>query len=94
MVDRPTAAQMASLNKLVKYLMVTYNIPATRVLRHGDTKPTECPGRNFNVAAFRNGLRQQFADAGESTELFDEQPVEASAELLQDVQDVTLSDSR
>ena len=32
MVDRPTAAQMASLNKLVKYLMVTYNIPANRVL--------------------------------------------------------------
>ena len=36
-------------------------------------------------------IHKQFADAGESTELFDEEPITASAELLQDV---TLSDSR
>ena len=68
-VDRPTAAQMASLNKLVKYLMVTYNIPATRVLGHRDTKPTDCPGRNFNVALVRRAVQQQLAESDDPSVL-------------------------
>jgi hypothetical protein len=94
-VDRPTAAQMASLTKLVKYLMVTYNIPATRVLGHRDTKPTDCPGRNFNVAVVRRNVQQQIADADsiqleyDPTELAPapSEPVTASAELLRDTAD-------
>ena len=91
-IDRPTAAQMASLNKLVKYLMVTYHIPVTRVLRHKDTKPTDCPGRNFNVDAFRRSVAQELADAGAPASLTNDaadpitgEPMAASAELLQDV---------
>jgi N-acetyl-anhydromuramyl-L-alanine amidase AmpD len=98
-VDRPTTAQMASLTKLVKYLMVTYNIPATRVLGHRDTKPTDCPGRNFNVAIVRRAVQQQLAESGDTslietadmdtidTDYTDvpTDPVTASAELLQDV---------
>src|SRR5206468_7397697 len=33
--DRPTAAQMQSLTRLVKYLRRTYDIPADKVLSHG-----------------------------------------------------------
>jgi hypothetical protein len=83
-VDRPTAAQMASLTKLVKYLMVTYNIPATRVLGHRDTKPTDCPGRNFNVAVVRRAVQQQLADAGQTIDDPNE-AITASSELLKDV---------
>jgi hypothetical protein len=94
-VDRPTAAQMASLTRLVKYLMVTYKIPANRVLGHRDTKPTDCPGRNFNVAVVRRAVQTQIADADAIDTQFDPtvvsdndpapEPVTASAELLQDV---------
>jgi N-acetyl-anhydromuramyl-L-alanine amidase AmpD len=90
---------MASLNKLVKYLMVTYNIPVTRVLGHRDTKPTHCPGQNFNLAVVRRAVQQQLAESGDTTliETADmdtidtdytaapTDPVTASAELLQDV---------
>ena len=94
-VDRPTAAQMASLTKLVKYLMVTYNIPINRVLRHKDTKSTACPGRNFNIDAFRRAVQQQLVDAGEPIGSVGDhlagddltppgQPITAAAELLHD----------
>jgi hypothetical protein len=93
-VDRPTAAQMESLTKLVKYLMVTYHIPATRILGHKETKPTECPGRNFNLAAFRRLVSPQVADAGDinidpqiadtDQQITDSDPIPASAELLKD----------
>jgi hypothetical protein len=67
-VDRPTAAQMRSLSKLVAYLMRTYHIPASRVLGHGDTKPTDCPGHHMNVAAVRRMATQILADSGAQVE--------------------------
>ncbi len=51
--SRPTAAQMKSLAKLTAYLMKTYRIPASRVIGHGDAKPTDCPGNNFSIASLR-----------------------------------------
>lgn len=52
-VNRPTADQMRSLNRLVAYLMQTYHISQSNVIGHRDTKPTDCPGRFVNVAAIR-----------------------------------------
>lgn len=63
-VSRPTARQQQSLARLVAYLMSTYNIPPERVLGHRDTKPTECPGRNMNIAVVRRAATQALADAG------------------------------
>lgn len=53
----PSAAQYASTVKLTRWLMARYGIPAESVLRHGDTKATECPGRNFPWARFQADLR-------------------------------------
>jgi hypothetical protein len=72
-IERPTPQQTRSLARLVAYLMKTYNVPASRVLGHADTgKPTDCPGRNMNVAAVRR-MATQFAEgydvAGEGTQV-------------------------
>jgi hypothetical protein len=56
--ERPTRAQMASLSHLVAYLMKTYHIPADHVIGHGDTKATDCPGRNLHVAEVRRMAAQ------------------------------------
>jgi hypothetical protein len=52
-LDRPTSAQIRSLTRLTAYLMQTYHITADHVLGHCDAKPTDCPGRNMNVASIR-----------------------------------------
>jgi hypothetical protein len=49
----PTPRQLHSLIRLVVYLMRTYDIPADRILGHGETKVTQCPGRFLNVASIR-----------------------------------------
>ncbi len=59
--SRPTAAQMDSLARLVATLMKTYNIPANRVLGHGDCKPTNCPGRHMDIAMVRAMAQQMLA---------------------------------
>lgn len=51
--QRPTRAQLASLSRLVAYLMKTYHVPANCVIGHSDTKATDCPGRNLHVAEVR-----------------------------------------
>ena len=81
-IDRPSAAQTRSLAKLVGYLMKTYNIPASRVVGHGDAKPTECPGRNMSVAEVR-----RLATRVASGEEYAEPTLDHLAwrELLQDV---------
>jgi hypothetical protein len=57
---RPTSAQMAALNKLVKFLMKRYGITASKVYGHkevpGHSTATDCPGRYFSMSAFRAGL--------------------------------------
>jgi len=78
--ERPTPAQMASLTKLVAFLMQTYRIPPQNVLGHRDTKPTECPGRYVNIAAVRQAAAQAIADAGGKVEPDHAQT--ASVELL------------
>jgi hypothetical protein len=52
-IERPTAAQMAALARLTGYLMQAYNVPADRIIGHGDTKATDCPGRNLSIAQLR-----------------------------------------
>ena len=51
--SRPTKKQMASLKALVDYLMKRCSIPRTSVQKHQEinTKPTICPGKNFDLSA-------------------------------------------
>ena len=62
-VNHPSDAQIKSLEKLVAYLMKTYRIPASRVLGHGETKATDCPGRFMNVAVVRRACAQMVASS-------------------------------
>jgi hypothetical protein len=43
----PTARQIASVKRLVAALKATCKIEAGGVIRHGDVKATECPGKLF-----------------------------------------------
>jgi len=52
---RPTPQQLASLERLVRYLQQNCGIAASRILTHGGvTAKTACPGRNFSIASLRN----------------------------------------
>jgi LysM repeat protein len=55
----PTAAQMKSLNALVKTLMSRCNIPAGQVKTHQQINviSTRCPGAKFPVKSFLAGLK-------------------------------------
>lgn len=57
-VDKPTAAQMTSLEKLCRDIMTRHKIHVSKVLGHGEVKgaATNCPGKNFDMAAFRKRL--------------------------------------
>jgi hypothetical protein len=55
----PTARQMQSLVKLVRFLQDRYDIPNSRIYGHGSTPgghKTDCPGKNFPMARFKNSL--------------------------------------
>jgi hypothetical protein len=69
-LDHPTASQVASLERLVTYLIRTYHIPddATHVVGHRDTKQTDCPGKNFDVAAIRRAVATKVADVVSTTD--------------------------
>lgn len=45
--DRPTQAQLYSLDSMVANLMRRYRVPMGRVVTHQELKPTECPGNNL-----------------------------------------------
>jgi hypothetical protein len=79
---RPSAAQMKALAKLTGHLMKTYRIPPSRVIGHGDAKPTDCPGRFINIASVRSMATKALADAGGS--LDDPAFAQATGELLED----------
>jgi len=64
--QRPTEAQKRSLVRLVAYLMRTYHVPADRVLGHGETKQTDCPGRYLNVTAIRQSAARMVAESGDN----------------------------
>jgi len=55
----PTARQMQSLVKLVRFLQNRYRIPKSRVYGHGSTpgaRVTECPGKRFPMARLKSML--------------------------------------
>jgi hypothetical protein len=83
--DRPTAAQMRSVARLVSYLMKTYHIPADRVIGHGDTKPTDCPGRHLHVAEVRRMASQMLVAEGATPPEPSNPRTASSAELLTDI---------
>lgn len=80
-IERPTAQQAQSLAKLVAFLMQRYNIPPERVIGHGQTKPTDCPGRNLSIAAVRKMATQIIVDAGGNV---DHAQAASATELLTD----------
>ncbi len=57
---RPTYRQMQSLKQLVRFLQQRYNIPRSSIHGHNDTPGytggSECPGRLFPMASFKNSL--------------------------------------
>lgn len=64
----PTAAQLASLNRLTAYLAETYDIPPANVITHQDAPggDTACPGGQFHAyvhGRFKISLRQKLAAA-------------------------------
>lgn len=55
----PTAKQMQSLVKLVRFLQQRYGIPNNRIYGHGTTPgghQTDCPGNNFPMWRFKSML--------------------------------------
>ncbi len=62
--SRPSARQMASLQRLVEYLAWHYRIPAQNIFGHGEAvaqfpaerRATKCPGRYFSMDAFRRTI--------------------------------------
>ena len=61
---RPSAAQMRSVGKLVAFMMRTYHIPADRIVGHGDTKQTACPGRYLSLGDVKRVATQILATSG------------------------------
>lgn len=58
----PTPAQMASLERLVAFLVRRCAVPVGRVTSHGAvTHRTACPGRNFPMAVFKTRLQTRLA---------------------------------
>lgn len=59
---RPSEAQLRSLAKLVAHLQKTYRVSPDRIIGHSDTgRPTECPGRNMQIARVRRMSAQVLA---------------------------------
>lgn len=76
---RPTSNQMKSVAKLTAYLMKTYHITPNNIVGHGDTKATDCPGRNMSVATVR---RMATAMAADSSWTPDAATIAAGEEML------------
>ena len=51
----PSRAQLVSLQRTLKHLMLTHRVPVSRVYTHRELGPTVCPGRNLQprVASLR-----------------------------------------
>ncbi len=62
----PTAAQLASLNKLIRFLMVRCRIPSHRVIGHREAPgaSTKCPGRNMHMAQLRSSVASYVSAGG------------------------------
>jgi hypothetical protein len=46
-VETPLPVQMAALDELLDWLMLSWNIPVERISVHKDHAATDCPGRHF-----------------------------------------------
>jgi len=56
---RPTARQMAALERLSTFLCMTCRIPADRVVTHGAvTHKTACPGKHLPIGNVRRAVAQ------------------------------------
>lgn len=53
---KPTAAQWAAVQRLTRHLTSRYEIPAERIVGHGELKATACPGRYFPLADLQAGV--------------------------------------
>ena len=49
----PTPKQMAAVERLTAFLMDTYHIAPDHILRHKDTKNTDCPGIYTDMVMIR-----------------------------------------
>jgi N-acetylmuramoyl-L-alanine amidase len=61
---RPSARQMASLRRLVRYLQARCGIPDANVRTHRDVRDTECPGRRFPTREVLGGRPNGTTPAG------------------------------
>ena len=52
----PSQAQLKSVKRLVRVLSRDHEIEATRIIGHGDVKPTECPGTHFPLGEIRDSV--------------------------------------
>ncbi len=55
-IDKPTPAQMEALERLCRDIIERHKIPVSKVLGHGEVTATNCPGKNFDMVAFRKRL--------------------------------------
>jgi N-acetyl-anhydromuramyl-L-alanine amidase AmpD len=62
--DRPSAAQLAAIKRLVGALRAAYGIPTDRVLGHSDVKTTACPGRYFPLTDVSRSFAPEFLSHG------------------------------
>lgn len=61
---RPTARQMAALERLSTFLCMTCRIPADRVVTHGAvTRKTACPGKHLPIGNVRRAVAQSVTAA-------------------------------
>jgi N-acetyl-anhydromuramyl-L-alanine amidase AmpD len=61
--NRPTAAQLAAVKRLVAVLKQSYGIASKDVLGHNSVKATACPGKFFPLAQVSEALPdEQFSD--------------------------------
>jgi len=65
--SRPTARQMAALERLTAFLCATCHIPPDHVVTHGAvTRKTACPGRNLSIAEVRRAVAASVTTAAYS----------------------------
>jgi N-acetylmuramoyl-L-alanine amidase len=76
-LTNPSSEQMKSVARLVAYLSKKYNIPPERILGHGQTKSTDCPGKYLNIAEVRRQSARVLADSGETV------PVEIAPPMVE-----------
>ena len=77
-LNSPSTDQMKSVARLVAYLSKKYNIPPDRILGHGQTKSTDCPGRYLSIAEVRRQSARVLTAAGETVPAEVAQPVTTS----------------